>query len=67
VKNGFKIVVVSHFKKIAEEVIEEILQRKKVPIICGGTGFWIQSIVDNMQLPEVKPDQKLRNMLSNKK
>lgn len=57
---------VSHFKKLAEKKIKEILQRKKVPIICGGTGFWIKSIVDNVQLPEVKPDQKLRNTLSNK-
>ena len=57
---------VSHFKKMAEKSIEEILQRKKVPIICGGTGFWIKAIIDNVQLPEVKPDQKLRNMLSNK-
>jgi tRNA dimethylallyltransferase len=57
---------VSHFKKLAEKTIEEILQRKKVPIICGGTGFWIKSVIDNVQLPEVKPDQKLRNMLSNK-
>ena len=57
---------ISHFKKLAEKKIEDILKRGKIPIICGGTGFWIQSIVDNVQLPEVKPDKVLRNMLSNK-
>ena len=54
---------VSHFKKLAEKTIEDILKRKKVPIICGGTGFWIKSIVDNIQLPEVKPAFDLRKKL----
>lgn len=57
---------ISHFKKSAEKIIEDILNRKKLPIICGGTGFWIKTIVDNVQLPEVKPDKELRNTLSNK-
>jgi tRNA dimethylallyltransferase len=57
---------ISHFKKLAEKAIEDILKRGKVPIICGGTGFWIKSVVDDVQLPEVKPDKELRNLLSNK-
>ena len=57
---------ISHFKKLAEKAIEDILKRGKVPIICGGTGFWIKSVVDDMQLPEVKPDKELRTLLSNK-
>ena len=57
---------ISHFKKSTEKIIEDILKREKLPIICGGTGFWIKSVVDNVQLPEVKPDKKLRNMLRNK-
>jgi tRNA dimethylallyltransferase len=57
---------ISHFKKLAEKMIEDILKRGKLPIICGGTGFWIKSIVDNVHLPEVKPDKELRNMLRNK-
>lgn len=57
---------ISHFKKLSEKAIEEILQRKKVPIVCGGTGFWIQSIVNNVQFPGVKPDITLRSMLRNK-
>ena len=57
---------ISHFKKSAEKIIKDILKRKKLPIICGGTGFWIKAIVDNLQLPEVKPNKELRNLLSNK-
>lgn len=51
------------FKKQAEKNISDILKIKKLPIICGGTGFWIKSIVDNITFPEVKPDWKLRKRL----
>ena len=54
---------VAKFKKQSENFIEDILQRGKIPIICGGTGFWIQAIVDNLNFPEVKPDWKLRKKL----
>ncbi len=54
---------VSHFKKGAEKIIEAVLKRGKIPIICGGTGFWISAIVDNVIFPEVKPDKKLRKKL----
>lgn len=54
---------VSHFKKLANEAIEEILAKGKLPIICGGTGFWIQAITDDLKLPEVPPNEKLRNEL----
>jgi len=54
------------FKKDADKIIEDILKREKMPIICGGTGFWIKSIIDNVQYPEVKPDWVLRDQLRNK-
>jgi len=56
---------VAEFKKDAENIIRDILQRGKLPIICGGTGFWISAIVDNQIFPEVKPNRKLRNKLRN--
>lgn len=54
------------FKKAAEKIIKDILSRGKLPIICGGTGFWIKALVDNMAFPEVAPDWELRNQLRNK-
>jgi tRNA dimethylallyltransferase len=54
---------VAKFKKQAEKIISDILNRDKLPIICGGTGFWIQAIVDDVNFPEVKPDWKLREKL----
>lgn len=51
------------FQKVAQKIIEDILRREKLPIICGGTGFWIKALVDNTNFPEVKPNWKLRNRL----
>lgn len=57
---------VSHFKKDAEKIIDDILKQGKVPIICGGTNFWIDSIVHDSQIPEVAPNEKLREDLEKK-
>lgn len=54
------------FKKQAEKHIRDILRRNKLPMICGGSGFWIQAIVDNAAYPEVKPDFDLRKRLDRK-
>lgn len=54
------------FKKMADKKIREALKRGKLPIIVGGTGFWIKAIVDNVKFPEVDPDWKLRKKLSEK-
>jgi tRNA dimethylallyltransferase len=57
---------VAQFKDTADKIIEDILKRKKVPILCGGTGFYIDAVVKNITFPEVKPNQKLRNDLERK-
>ena len=57
---------VSHFKRDCEEKIIEISEKGKTPILCGGTGFWIQAIVDDVEFPEIKPDLKLRKELKEK-
>lgn len=56
----------AEFKKKTDKIIVDIIKRGKLPIICGGTGFWIKAVVDNVTYPEVKPDWKLRNRLRNK-
>lgn len=57
---------VADFQKLANKKIGEILARGKTPIIVGGTGFYIQAVVDNLILPEVKPNNKLRANLAKK-
>ncbi|MEK7551913.1 MAG: tRNA (adenosine(37)-N6)-dimethylallyltransferase MiaA [Patescibacteria group bacterium] len=57
---------VTDFKEKAEKAIEDILKRGQLPIICGGTGFYIQALVDNLVLPEVSPNISLRKKLDKK-
>ncbi len=57
---------ISHFKKDAEKIIGEIIERGKMPIICGGTNFWIDAIVYDSQIPEVAPNAELRKILEQK-
>jgi len=57
---------VTEYKKLAEEKIEEIIARGKIPIICGGTGFYIDAITKGVVFPEVPPNLKLRKVLDKK-
>jgi tRNA dimethylallyltransferase len=66
VANPKTIFSVEKYKKLAEKKIEEIIKKNKTPIICGGTGFYIDSIVKNILLPQVKPNKKLRKELGEK-
>lgn len=59
-----KTFTVVDFQKRAYRAIEDILSRGKIPIIAGGTAFYIQSIVDGLVFPEVSLDKKLRQKLS---
>lgn len=51
------------FKKMAEESIQNILGKGKIPILVGGTGLYISTIVENYDLPKAPPQQKLREEL----
>ncbi len=51
------------YQKLAYKAIDDILARGKTPIIVGGTGLYIQAIVDEYKLSSAKPDKKLREKL----
>jgi tRNA dimethylallyltransferase len=57
---------VAQFQKLALQKIQHIQQRGRIPFLVGGTGFYIQAIVDGIVLPEVKPNWKLRKKLQKK-
>lgn len=61
-----KVFTVQQFKKRAEREIKKIEAKGKLPILCGGTGFYIQAVIDNVSIPEVKPDVRLRKKLGKK-
>ncbi len=54
---------VTHFVRDAKKVRADIKERRKTVIICGGTGFWIQALLEEDSFPAVKPDLKLRKRL----
>lgn len=47
----------------AKNTIEEIAARGKMPIVVGGTGLYINSLVDNIKFTEFETDFKLREKL----
>lgn len=61
-----KVFTVADFKKQADKAIEKIIKNNKTPIICGGTGFYIDAVINNALFPEVPPNAKLRKELSTK-
>ena len=53
----------AQYKKLAVEKIKEIQTRNKTPFLVGGTGLYISSIVDNLEIPKAPPDNKIRERL----
>jgi tRNA dimethylallyltransferase len=51
---------IASFKRLATKTIREILKRKKLPILVGGSGLYLMAILQNLKIPQVKPDLKLR-------
>lgn len=57
---------VAQYKELAYKTIKNIQSRNKLPILCGGTGLYISSIIENWQFPKVPPQEKLRKELGKK-
>jgi tRNA dimethylallyltransferase len=57
---------VALYQKLAFKVIEKIIKKGKLPILCGGSAFYIQSVTDGIIFPNVPPIAELRKKLSKK-
>ena len=55
---------VARFKRDAKKAIEDIVKQGKLPIVVGGTGFYIDALLTDMSFPDVLPDSKLRARLA---
>lgn len=53
----------SDYKKLALDSIRYIVRYGKLPIIVGGTGFYIDTLIGKINLPEVPPNKALRKKL----
>lgn len=54
---------VSDFKKDSEEAIKEILSKGKMPIVVGGTGLYVNSLIYGIEYQEMEFDLAYRNEL----
>ncbi len=54
---------VVRFKELAEKYIENILEKGKQPIVVGGTGLYISSLINNINFSESESDWELRETL----
>ena len=50
----------AQFQDAALTAIRHIQQRGKLPFLVGGTGLYVQAIVDNLDIPAVEPQPELR-------
>lgn len=65
VEPGYKYNVFE-FQRDFLKVYEDIKSRGKFPVVCGGSGMYIDSIVSGYKLAEVPPNPELRKELENK-
>lgn len=54
---------VTDYKKLAEDVIADIHARGHLPFLVGGSGFYIDAVVYDMDFPAVEPNEPLRAKL----
>lgn len=59
-KRTFTVV---QYQKLAKKALKDIIKRGKIPIICGGTGLYIDSLIYDYHFPKVPPQLKLRKKL----
>lgn len=55
---------VADYTKLAHKTIADITARGKVPVMCGGTGLYIDSVVKDVEFGELPNDYGLREELS---
>jgi tRNA dimethylallyltransferase len=66
VVNPDEILTLAEFQERAYAAIAEIHQRQRLPILVGGTGQWVQAVIEGWGIPRVPPDPVLRASLEAK-
>jgi len=51
------------YHQLAIEALKAIQQKGKLPLLVGGSGLYVWSLVEGWKIPQVPPDQKLRRQL----
>lgn len=54
---------VVRFQKLADDAVNQIYKKGKIPLVVGGTGFYIQALLYNIDFMKNDGDSSFRNML----
>jgi tRNA dimethylallyltransferase len=54
------------YHQLAKAALEDIRQKDKLPLLVGGSGLYVWSLIEGWEIPEVPPDQKLRRQLESR-
>jgi tRNA dimethylallyltransferase len=57
-------VTVAQYQTQAQSIIDRLHQQDRIPLLVGGTGLYIKSVVRGMKIPSVAPQMDLRSQLS---
>lgn len=55
---------VADYKELAEKIISDINKKGKIPIVVGGTGLYVNSLVYDLNFTKVPPNEKIRKRLN---
>lgn len=53
----------AQFAQLATQAIDDVAARSKLPIVCGGTGFYARALLEGIVIPAVAPNAELRAQL----
>ncbi len=56
---------VADFADKAAEVMRNLFEKGKIPVVAGGTGLYFRILLENYDMPKVAPDKELRKKLHN--
>lgn len=54
----------AQYKECATPLIEKLIENKRPPIVCGGTGFYFRNLLEGLSIPAVEPQHQLRKELN---
>jgi tRNA dimethylallyltransferase len=56
----------AQFQALAYQTIKDIHQRRKLPLLVGGSGLYVWAVLEGWKIPAVPPDPELRKCLEEK-
>jgi len=59
-----QVYTASQFKREGGEILSQLTAAGKIPVVCGGTGFYIRALLEGLKMPEVEPQQEIRDELA---